>query len=236
MAMSASRWVTPVVLATAVVASAQVPLTKESRHRVVFENADLRVIDVNVPPRGATLDHVHDNDIVTVSMTSGADTRTQSPGQPWSPVRPRRPLGHANVTDYSGKPESHRVENIGDSAYQLFAVENRRTSGWSTAAPLSALATTLATESRAFRVYDVRLGRERNQASHTHAVPTIVVLVAGRVLSEGSDAQAKALSPAPVGLKQLDGPGQWVLIPRSESHHVVRLGTGEAHVVEIEVR
>jgi hypothetical protein len=96
--------------------------------------------------------------------------------------------------------------------------------------------TSLAADGRALRVYDVRLGRERAQTSHTHAVPTIVVLITGLVMSDGPDAQAKANAPAAVGLKQLDRPGQWMLVPRGDTHHLVRLGVADARVVEIEVR
>jgi quercetin dioxygenase-like cupin family protein len=223
-------------LGNASVASAQVPVTKEPRHQVVFENARLRVLNVTIPPGDTTLDHSHDHDIATVSMSGGADTRVQSPGQPWSQVRPRRPLGNAGATEYTGKPGRHRIENVGDSPYYLFAVENLRQGGWSTAAPLSAVATTPAIESRAFRAYDVRLVHGRTQTSHVHMVPTIAVLISGKVLSEGSDREAKANAPAPVGLKQLDERGQWVLIPQGESHHLVALGTGDSYVVELEIR
>jgi quercetin dioxygenase-like cupin family protein len=213
-----------------------VPLAKEPRHRVVFENAEFRILDVHIPPGDTTLDHVHDHDVATVSMTAGTATRTQSPGQPWSQPRPPRAAGHANITEYAGKPASHRVENVGNAPYHLFAVENLRKAGWSTSPARSALVTSVAAEGRAFRVSDVRLVRNTPQTSHAHPVPTIVVLVSGMAMSDGPDAQAKANAPAPVGLKQLDRPGHWVLVPRGDTHHLVRLGTGDAHLVEIEVR
>jgi hypothetical protein len=234
--MNASRWVAVLLMALTGGAAAQVPITKEPRHRLVFENTELRILDVNVPPGDTSLDHRHDFDIVTVSMTNGTDTRLQSPGKPWGAVRPRRPMGDATIAEYAGKPDSHRVENVGTSPYQLFAVENLRAGGWSAGPALSALATTMKMESRAFRLYDVRLARDTSQTSHTHAVPTIAVLIGGKVMSEGPDEKAQANAPAPVGLKQLDQPGQWVLIPSGDSHHLVRLGTGDAHIVEIEVR
>jgi len=234
--MKKPLWVVLVSLGLAGLAAAQVPLTEEPRHRVVFENAQIRVLDVNVPPGDTTLDHLHEHDLVTVSMSGGADTRIQSPGQPWSQPRPRRPLGDAGIVDYSGAPQSHRLENIGSSPYQLFAVENLRTGGWSTGAAMSAAATTLTSESRAFRIFDVRLVRGTTQTSHLHRVTTIAVLIGGKVMSEGSDSQAKTYAPAPVGLKQLDRPGQWVFVPAGESHHLTSLGTSDARVVEIEVR
>jgi len=234
--MNALRWVGLLILGMASLAAAQVPVTQEPRHRLVFENAQFRVLDVNVPPGDTTLDHLHDSDIVTVSMNGGTATRTQAPGQPWSQARPGRPAGNAAVAEYFSKPESHRVENLGATPYQLFAVENRGRGGWSTGAPLSAAATTLAIESRAFRIYDVRLARETSQTSHVHAVPTVAVLINGKAMSEGSEGPKTPGPSAPVGLRQLDQPGQWVFVPHGESHHLVRLGTGDVHLVEIEVR
>jgi hypothetical protein len=168
-------------------------------------------------------------------MTNGTDTRVRLAGQPWA-SRPRRTLGNVETNDYSGKPISHRLETLGDSPYHLFAVENLKTGGWSTTPALSTAGTTLAKESRSFRVYTIDLGKERSQTSHTHAVPTIVVLLSGKVMSEGPDEKAKANAPAPVGLKQIDAPGQWVLVPAGDAHHLVRLGNADSQIVEIEVR
>jgi hypothetical protein len=167
-------------------------------------------------------------------MTGGAAMRTQSPGQPWSPVRPR-PLGDAEVAEYTGKPDRHLLQNVGDIPYQLFAVENLRRGNWNSGPPLSAGGTTLALDSRALRVYDVRLVPELTQIFHVHATTAIAVLISGRAMSAGAESKAAGPS-APVGLKQLVQTGEWVLVPAGESHHLVRLGTGDARVVEIEVR
>ena len=224
------------VLASVAVASAQVvPLSKEPRHRTTFENKQLRILEVNIPPGDTSLDHRHDLDIVTVSMTNGTNTRLTTGNQ--KPTdRPPRPLGDATIAEYAGKSGNHKVENTGKTAYQLFAVENLRTSGWSAAPPSKGLATKLTTDGRAFRLYDVRLGKETAQTSHTHAVPTVAVLITGTVMSDGPDTQAKANPGAPIGLKQLTQPGQWILVPPGDTHHLVRLGVGDARLVEIEVR
>ena len=219
---------------TAAVA-AQVPVNNEPHHRTVFQNADFRILDVHVAPGESTLDHRHDHDIVTVSMNAGTATRIVTGGQAQN--RPPRPLADATIAEYTGKPSSHKVDNTGTTAYQLFAVENLRDAkAWASSPPVSALATRLATDGRAMRIYDVRLATPTSQTTHTHAVPTIAVLISGIVMSEGPDAQAKALAPAPVGLKRLDSPGQWVLVPRGETHTVVRLGNIDARLMEIEVR
>lgn len=233
--MHASRWAGLFILASTAMAVAQVPLSKEPHHKVTFENAQFRILDVNIPAGVTSQEHKHDLDIATISMTNGPDTRIQVSGEPWGAAN-HRALGDARVTEYSGKPRSHKIENVGKAPYQLFAVENLHASGWSSATAASGLGTTMTADSRAFRLYDVRLALSTAQTSHTHAVPTIAVLVSGKVMSDGPDKQAKANAPAAVGLKQLDQPGQWVLVPAGDTHHLVRLGTTDARVVEIEVR
>ena len=233
--MHASRWIAIFVLASAALVAAQVPLLKEPRHHVTFENKQLRIMDVNIPAGDKSLDHRHELDIATIAISDGATTRISSGGQP-AAERPSRPLGDATVADYAGKAQNHIIENVGKSAYQLFAIENLKASGWSSAPASSGLATKMTGESRAFRLYDVNLSREVSQTSHTHAVPTVAVLITGSVMSDGPDKQAKENPGAPIGLKQLTQPGQWIMVPSGDTHHMVRLGPNAARVVEIEVR
>ena len=233
--MHVHRWIGLFCLFLTVAAAAQVPLTKDPSHKVTFENAQFRIIDVNIAPKQTSMDHRHELDIATVAMTNGPETRIQISGQSWG-APARRALGDSRVTEYSGKPLVHKIETVGSTAYQLFAIENLHTSGWSSAAPASGIGTTMTADSRAFRLYDVRLAVATAQTSHTHLVPTVAILVSGKVMSDGPDKQAKANAPAAVGLKQLDQPGQWVLVPAGDTHHLVRLGTTDARVVEVEVR
>ena len=224
------------LLALTSAVAAQVPVNQEPHHRVAYENADLRVLDVNVPVGESTLDHRHERDIVTVSMNGGTRTRIVSPSQPSGVMRPPRTLADATVAEYAGKPDSHRVDNVGDAPYQLFAVENLKPVGCGHAVPCTALAPEA--RDRGVRVPHLRRAPRPGspQTTHTHAVPTVALLVSGKVMSDGPDAQAKALAPAPVGLKQLDQPGQWLLIPKGDTHTMVRLGTADARLLEIEVR
>lgn len=233
--MHVLRWTGLFLVAAVASVVAQVPLSKEPRHRMTFENAQLRILDVNIPAGDTSLDHRHDLDIATVSMSQGTNTRIQTGKEP-AAARPSRPLGDASIAEYAGKAQSHTIENVGKSAYQLFAVENLKTSGWSTAPAASGLATKMTREARSFRLYDVTLSKETSQTSHTHAVPTIAILISGTAMSDGPDTQAKANPGAPIGLKQLTQPGQWILVPAGDTHHIVRLGVGDTRVVEIEVR
>jgi hypothetical protein len=233
--MHTVRSIALVLLGFHTLVSAQAPASKDPHHTVAFENAQFRVLNVNVPSKTSTLEHKHELDNVTVSMMpTGADTRVQLAGQPWGPTRPPRLLGSVEINEFASKPVTHRIENVGASAFQLFAIENLKTTGWSTAPAVTAPLTKLARESRSFRAYTVSLGKQ--QTSHKHAVPTVVVLMSGKVMSDGPSAKAKQNAPAAVGLKQLVVPGEWVLVPEGDTHHLISLGNTDGQVVEIEVR
>lgn len=233
--MTAARLIGALFLASTAVLAAQAPLGNDAWHKVVFENPQMRVLSVEVPAGATTDEHRHDFDIVTVSMNEGTETRVQT-GQQAATSRPARPPGNTSATEYTGKPGSHRVQNVGKRAYQLFAVENRKKGGWSTGAAVTGIGTKMVQESRAFRIYETNLALNTSQSSHTHTSPTVAILISGKAMSDGPDAKAKEFAPAPVGLRQLDSPGQWIVIPAGDRHHLVRLGTTDARVVEVELR
>ena len=222
--MHTANWVGAIVVGAGAVALAQIPVHEEPHHRVVYQDADFRILDVNVPPKGLTRDHRHDSDIATISI-SPADTRTISPGQPWGAVRPRREIGNPNTTEYTGKPASHAIENVGETLYRLIAVENLRADDWSTGPALTASATSLAIESRAFRVYDVRLDGQAPLTRHVHARPVVVVLAGGSVVADTESAP-----------RRLDQPGHWAQIRSGVMHRLAVTEGASAHVVEVELR
>ena len=206
------------------VAQSQVPVEQEPRHRLVFANDALRVLDVNVTAGDTTLEHSHLNDIATVCI-SCPQTRTRPRGAEWGAPRTRL-LGEPNITEYSGKPDSHTLQNLGNTLYRLIAVENLRKSGWSDTAPVSGGGAKLLNQTRAFRIYDVHVASGASLPAHSHTTPTIVVLVAGETVVARDDGAQRVL----------DRPGQWILIPPGESHRFTARGTEEAHAVEMEVR
>ena len=226
-----------IVLASVATLVAQTkPFGEDTWHHVVYENPTMRLFSVNVAPGTMTDMHEHQFDIATVAMNEGTPTRVQTPGQKQAEDRAARALGNAAATDYTGKPAAHRIENVGKRAYQLFAIENRKKGGWSTGAAITGIGTKMVQESRAFRIYETNLALNTSQSSHPHTSPTVAILITGKAMSDGPDAKAKEFAPAPVGLRQLDSPGQWIVIPPGDRHHLVRLGTTDARVVEVEVR
>ncbi len=200
------------------IAVAQVPMELEPHHHLVFENAALAVLEPTILAGETTLEHLHSHDNATVCIT-GSNMQSQHPPADWSASSQACSPGRINLEEYTGKPFSHAVRNAGAGVFHLVAVENLRVSGWSTNPPLSALATVLTKETRAFQIYDVKLDNSSQETSHVHRMPTIAVLVSGN---------------ATAGKERLDQPGRWVLIPAGEPH---KLSTPrEAKLVEIEVR
>jgi hypothetical protein len=205
-------------VATGQVPTAPVPMSEEPHHHLVFENDALRIFQPRISAGETTLEHLHSHDDLTVCI-SGSGMRSHGPGTDWSRVGQPCTPGQVSVTEYAGKPSSHTVQNAGTGVFQLVAIDNLRESGWSTNPALSAAATRLTKETRAFQVYEVRLEGNARETTHVHSRPTVVVLVLGEVTA---------------GDKALRQPGAWALIPALEAH---KLSTrGEARVVEVEVR
>jgi hypothetical protein len=196
-----------------------VPVDQEPRHRIVFANADLRVLEVNVPAGDTTLEHRHDRDLVTVNIENGP-TRTREPGGEWGGTR-TRDVGAVNITEYTGMSQAHAVQNVGARAYRLTGIENLRQGGWTMYPGTVDPEARVVAEGRAFRAYEVRLGAGR-RAVHTHPVPVVVVLVEG----------GPVYVPPDLGLRN---PGEWVLVPAGSSH-VFAAGSMAARIAEVEVR
>lgn len=203
--------------------SAQVPVGKEPHHRVVYEDARLRVLDVNIPPGVTTLDHSHDHDLVTVSIGQ-ADTRIRTPGEDWGAVRPRRPLGDTSTVEYAGKQGVHTIQNVGPEPYRLIAVESVKQSGWRAVPALPAPGVRQLTEGRAFRASSVRL-KSGETLRRARAVASVLVLISGTALLSSNSHEPR----------RLDQSSRWAVVGAAGAYTVASQGGGQAHLVEIEV-
>ena len=91
----------------------------EPMHRIVFENALVRVIDATVEAGKATAYHTHERDNVPVAVAAGRIAVTPRGGQPVdSPV----PLGRVS---YAVGGYTHEVRNVGGSLVRFIDVELR---------------------------------------------------------------------------------------------------------------
>jgi mannose-6-phosphate isomerase-like protein (cupin superfamily) len=197
-------------------AIAQVPVQQEPRHHLAFENEWLRVLEPQIPAGDTTLEHLHDFDDATICI-HGSSVRAKAPGGEWSNPGAVCMPGRPATTEYTGKPRSHTVQNVGTGEYHLTLVENLRPSGWSDYDAVTVAGLQMVKESRSFRIYDAQLAGSTVPA-HSHKVPTVVIVVSGSVTAG----------------KHLDRPGDSAFVPAGKEHEIV--AQGDAHVVEIEVR
>jgi quercetin dioxygenase-like cupin family protein len=199
------------------VSAAQVPIDDEPRHHLEFASQSLRVISPQIPPGDTTLEHIHTHDETTVCI-HGSSTRGKPHDGEWGKAGMPCVPGTAGLTEYTGKPRSHTVQNVGSDPFRLLLVENLRESGWQNNQALDSPGLKVFRENRSFRIYNADFSGSGVE-EHVHEVPAVVVLVSGE---------------AKVGAKRLDQPGQWALVPAGEKHRVD--AHGDARVIEIEVR
>jgi predicted metal-dependent enzyme (double-stranded beta helix superfamily) len=203
-----------------VVAFGQDPHSKS-----LLYTAHLRMYDVTVAPGDSTLDHSHDHDVVAVAL-GDATLRTRETGGEWGAPRSHA-SGTVDVAGYTGMPGTHRRENVGMTPYHVYAVENLRDAGWSMPRLIDAPGTRLAEQSRSFAVYDVRLNATTSRTSHVHQMPTVVILISGAVEVQGGGGESEF---------RMQQSGRWFPSQWDQPHTLTLIGTGEAHVVEVEVR
>jgi len=105
-----------------------VAIEQEPRHRPVFREGTVRILDVQIPPGDVTLYHTHDTAILYVPI-SVSPTDSQILGQEWLGVKPgdrSRFEGVAIATDtsYALRAVTHRVKNVGDRPFRLIGITN----------------------------------------------------------------------------------------------------------------
>ena len=108
-----------------------VSIEKEPRHRPVYREGYVRILDVQIPPGDVTLFHTHDTAILYVPI-SISPTDTQILGKEWLGVGPNdtsRFTGQVVATDtsYASRPLTHRVKNVGGRLFRLIAITNAAT-------------------------------------------------------------------------------------------------------------
>jgi len=217
-----------IALVCAVILSAQsaaVSINNEPHHTRLLYTNDLRLWDVTLPPGQATQPFVHEYDVATIVIGDGT-LNIQRNGEQLSAPAPNA-RGSVIVAEHTGGSATYRIENSGTTDYRAFEIENMREGGWPAATPFTAPGSSVLKESRAFTIYDVLLKAGAAQAMHPHTGSTIIVLLSGTLEQGGIG------GTAPVRVQQ---PGQWLVLPRFQTHGVAAVGGGDAHAIEIEVR
>jgi hypothetical protein len=97
-----------------------VPVTKAAFHVFTFQNENMSLENVTLPPGFSTAYHSHDQDLVFV-ITAGAKIKNQVPGK--DPVEVVFKSGDVGFVYYTKTPGVHQVFNLEkDNTLQILAV------------------------------------------------------------------------------------------------------------------
>jgi len=108
-----------VLVATAGALQSAVPVEREPRHRLVFQNALVTVLDAELPAGGATAYHTHEHDGVAVAILPGQLTITALGAKP-VPV-----TVVAGGVSFARGGYTHEGRNTGDTPIRFIDVEMR---------------------------------------------------------------------------------------------------------------
>ncbi|HQR45373.1 MAG TPA: cupin domain-containing protein [Thermoanaerobaculia bacterium] len=159
-------------------AESPVPVAEEPRHKLVFENAFVRVIDATLPAGYESLYHTHARDNVPVAVLGGR-IRTDMPGQ-----KSRETDVVAGQAWFSPGGYAHRVTNIGPETVRFIDAEILETPPSEVGAAVATLAGhVLEIENARARVYRVTLPPGASCAEHRHAKAVLRVTVPGTGLA-----------------------------------------------------
>lgn len=100
--------------------SAQMPVSKEPRHKVVFENNKIRVLNVILPPGDTTFYHVHSTPSAFIFFTRTNTASQLINGQPTSGYSV---AGNIFFEDLYTHQRIHRVWNIDTTTFHVMDVE-----------------------------------------------------------------------------------------------------------------
>jgi quercetin dioxygenase-like cupin family protein len=210
---------------TAKVATA-VPVYEEPRHRPVFQNRFVRVLDVVIPAGETTGYHTHAAPIAGV-VIQDARSWTQVQGASPGEFGPVRSAGDVIENWAAELPYTHRVGNV-DSVPLHYVVGEWLASPGIEAAPLPETSSRhLVRDGTVARVYRILLAPGESTESHTHAAPGLTIHVTAGPVDD------TCAAPAASGGQ---GAGAWRWRDPGYVHVLRNRGERPALVMEIDWR
>ncbi|MGB4247179.1 MAG: hypothetical protein WBJ75_05610 [Pseudohongiellaceae bacterium] len=190
-----------------------VNILQEPRHRLMHQDGDIRVLDVQINPGDMTLQHTHDAAIMYTFISSGTG-----------------PSGGrlSSNTDYVTENFTHQVSNEGPGLFRIIALTNY-------GPPMAELTTDRPTglsgepeiENLWFRAYRVTLQPGESTEMQMHHNPSMVVQVG----------EGKTHVTREDGITaELDKMGSWAWRNAHSTYQVRNVGTTPVEVVINEAR
>ena len=214
-------------------------IASPENHTVLYEDADVRVIEVHSRSHTREAVHTHARPAVMYIDSQGAGTYSTPDGS--------RNTSHTTDPNFrpriiATKPEEgpHWTENTGEVPFHAIRVELKHPgcglAGWkaATPGPEDALAAapkshTLLMENADVRVLDVHLAAHAKDSYHTHPWPGVVYVMEAaplrNTLKEGGGAELRVF---PAGVK--------ILPAKAEGHTVENMGDVPLHLIRFELK
>jgi hypothetical protein len=141
---------------------AQVPVNKEPRHHVVFENDQFRILNVLIPPGDTTQYHIHSTPSVFISFTKNKIGSQLINKTPVAGIPGSADIWFENLNPPHTK--IHRVWNMDTFPYHVMDIELlTKDSGFNTG-PLKTEHVALAIDTGWVRVYKIKLAKNEQVA------------------------------------------------------------------------
>ena len=209
----------------------------EPRHKTVFQEGSIRVLDIQIPPGDTTLFHTHTTAILYVTI-GRSQTRSQTYGKEWSGGGPPPAAGAAapappprvserlmsSPAEYVKAPLTHRVNNVGTSTFRLIGVSNASAGGAGVTDETEGIGGEREIANDYFRGYRTTLAAGTAIAPHRHKTPVMIVQATeGQLSVDGAKGS-------------LSGPGSLAYVAAGQAHTIKNGGAGSVTLVEVEVR
>ena len=204
-----------------------VPVDKAAYHVPVFRNDTIGVLRVNIPGHRSAGYHVHSQDQISV-LIEEADQSGQVLGEAATPPR-RNKRGSVTFTAYSKKTLTHRVNNVGDSAFHNIVITliNPQPKGLTPAARDVAGYTQILDNERV-RGWRLVLEPGQSAGAITQTAPALRVVVDGGEISQSVPGEGERGMALRLGDFYWQEPGS--------TRTVRNIGTSRIEVVEIEFK
>ena len=155
--------------------NAQVAVSKEPRHHVVFENEKVRLLNVLLPPGDTTQFHKHSTPSVFISFTK---TNTASQLIHQKPVESTSGAGSVWFENLKAPNiKIHRVWNEDTAAFHVMDVEILAADSGFTQEPLVLPHVELALNTAWARTYKIQLARSERLIVKEHTSPFVLVAI-----------------------------------------------------------
>jgi hypothetical protein len=204
-----------------------VAVEKAAYHVPVFRNDLIAVLRVNIPSQRSAGYHIHSLDQISV-LVEEADQAGQVLGEQPTPPR-RNKRGSVTFTAYSKKALTHRVNNVGPTAFHniVIALLNPQPKGLTPAAREVAGYTQIFDNERA-RAWRLVLEPGQSAGAITQTAPGLRVILDGGEISESVSGAGDRGMMLRLGDFYWQEPGA--------TRTVRNIGTSKVELVEIEFK